>query len=111
MWRIETHPKDAMLSVLGRVTADKSPKEIFMIKKTIKWFGIIALAAIIGFGMAACDDNSDGGTDPFNGTWISADIKLVAANGSWKQYTIPENTEVIRGTYTYSGNTVTGKVV
>jgi uncharacterized lipoprotein YehR (DUF1307 family) len=74
---------------------------------------IIALAAVIGFSMAACDDDSGGdpGPDPFNGTWISADVKWVATNGSWQQYMIPENTEVIRGTYTYSGNSATIKVV
>jgi hypothetical protein len=31
-------------------------------KKLIKVFGIIALAAIIGFSMAACKDDDDGGT-------------------------------------------------
>ncbi|MDR0322195.1 MAG: hypothetical protein LBI28_11885 [Treponema sp.] len=85
--------------------------------EAMRSIAIIAFAVVIGFSMAACgddpgDDPGPGpGTDPFKGTWISADVKWIAANGSWKQYTIPENTEVIRGTYTYSGNTVTGKVV
>jgi hypothetical protein len=93
-------------------------KEIFMkntkTKANSRMLFAIALAVIIGFSMAACGgdpgDDPGPGLDPFNGTWISADVKIIAGNGSWKQYTIPENEEVIRGTYTYSGNTVTAKI-
>jgi hypothetical protein len=84
-------------------------KETFM-KNITKWRGIIFLVAVFGFMMAACDNNPGGGADPFSATWISANVKIVAANGSWKEYTIPEDEEVIRGTYTYSGNTVTAKI-
>ncbi|MDR0301394.1 MAG: hypothetical protein LBI04_03670 [Treponema sp.] len=38
-------------------------------KNTIKWFGIIALVAVIGFSMAACgDDNGGGGGGGGGGT-------------------------------------------
>ena len=54
-----------------------------------------------------------GGNDPFAGTWeVTAQdqaIKIVAANGNWTQFL--DNTEFIRGTYTFSGSTVTAKVV
>ena len=30
-------------------------------KNAIKWFGIIALVAVIGFSMTACGDDDDGG--------------------------------------------------
>jgi uncharacterized lipoprotein YehR (DUF1307 family) len=81
-------------------------------KNTIKWFGIIAIIAVIGFSFIACgnDDNGGDGTDPFNGTWISSELKCVAANGSFKQYRINDDKEVIRGTYTYSENKVTAKI-
>jgi len=92
-------------------------------------FGLLVLAAVIGFGMASCDDgNGDDdttGTDVFTGTWIGMDdeypdleiAKFVAANGSWKQYTnfieggtpasiAVKDVEYFRGTYTVSGSTV-----
>jgi len=41
-------------------------------KNFVKWFGLIALVAIIGFSFAACDDDSDGSSGVSNsgsGTW------------------------------------------
>jgi hypothetical protein len=39
-----------------------SHKGVFM-KNTIKWFGIIALVAIIGFSMAGCDNGNNNGNN------------------------------------------------
>ena len=40
-------------------------------KRFSKLFGIIALVAIIGFSMVACDDgNGNGGGNELNGTWV-----------------------------------------
>ena len=95
--------------------------------------GFLVLA-VIGL-MAACANDDDGGGDAFTGTWIMMDTeypnliagKVVAANGSWKQYanvitaTEPSgpggsstpsasitkhDVEGFRGTYTVSGNTI-----
>jgi len=46
-------------------------------KNFFKLFGIIALAAVIGFSMAACggdddDDDGGGGGPSFDGTWTGA---------------------------------------
>ena len=81
-------------------------------KNTIKWFGIIAFIAVIGFSFIACGgDDDDGGNDPFRGTWTNPNMKIIAANGSFKEYMPPNDKEVIRGTYTYSGNTVSATMV
>jgi hypothetical protein len=55
--------------------------------------------------------SSSGGEDVFKGTWVSNDnfIRLVASNGSFKEY-LANNKEVVRGTYTISGNTVTATI-
>jgi hypothetical protein len=37
-------------------------------KNFVKWFGIIALAAVIGFSMAACDDGGGNDNTPGGGT-------------------------------------------
>jgi hypothetical protein len=71
---------------------------------------ILALILMIGFSLAACD-SSDDSSDPLKGTWRSTDgsIMLNAANGAFKEFF--DGIEVIRGTYTYSGNIVTAKVI
>jgi hypothetical protein len=83
-------------------------------KNKIKWFGIIALATVIGFGMASCDTGStEGGSggDALTGTWTSynaqagGEMKLVAANGLFTVYYGEQ--AAYRGTYTVSGNDVT----
>jgi hypothetical protein len=51
-------------------------KGCFM-KNTIKWFGIIAFVAVIGFSVAACGDVDDGGDEDHDGkligTWVNDD--------------------------------------
>jgi hypothetical protein len=51
-------------------------------------------------------------SDVFAGTWVSDDnfIRIEASNGSFKQYLVSKNKEVLRGTYTVSGNAVTVKM-
>jgi hypothetical protein len=72
------------------------------------WIGMRALALVLGMIIVGCGSGSgDNDPDPLEATWIGTDVKLVAANGSWNQYEIPNNKEVQRGTYTYSGNTIT----
>jgi uncharacterized lipoprotein YehR (DUF1307 family) len=72
---------------------------------------IVALIAVIGFSLAACEDTVSGpDNDPFRGTWISTDGYMIftAENGAWKEFI--EGVDVARGTYTYSGNVVTAKI-
>jgi hypothetical protein len=57
------------------------------------------------------NETGNGGDDAFTGTWVSYDgtvstVRLEASNGSFKEYLVANNKEVIRGTYTVSGNTV-----
>ena len=80
-------------------------------KKTA-FFGLLAI--MLAFGMIGCDINGDNGdNDPFKGTWemTSGGVtnKIVAAEGRWKQLT--NNKEVLRGSYSFSGNTVTTTLV
>jgi uncharacterized lipoprotein YehR (DUF1307 family) len=50
-------------------------------KSFVKWFGIVALIAILGFSMAACDDGSTGG----GGTDIWSNVTNISQiNGTWK---------------------------
>ena len=60
-------------------------------KNKIKWLGIIALLAALGFSMAACGGgggNDSGGSSPFDGTWAgtrgSDSIELKLNNGSYQ---------------------------
>jgi hypothetical protein len=50
--------------------------------------------------------------DALEGTWVSDDnsLRLEASNGSFKQYLVYDNKEVVRGTYTVSGNAVTATI-
>jgi hypothetical protein len=79
-------------------------------KNFTRLFGIIALVAVIGFGMAACEDDSEDTSDALAGTWIAENgMRIVASNGSWTMY--PGEGEEggsmpMRGTYTVSGNNV-----
>jgi len=84
--------------------------------------GLIALVAVIGFGMIGCDNGSDPNdkdkdgdgpavptTDVFTGTWTGqnndGEMILTASNGS---FTVSgQGHEAYRGTYTVYGNEVT----
>jgi hypothetical protein len=59
----ETPLKSGKYSCLLVKKRRYSTKGVFSMKNTIKILGIIALVAIIGFSMAACDDGSTDGND------------------------------------------------
>jgi len=67
----------------------------------------IALVAVIGVLMAACDDGGGGGGgNSVNGTWKSGDGETITFNNGIFQVT--ENAKnLIKGTYTTSGTTIT----
>ena len=69
-------------------------------KKTIKFLGIVALVAAIGFGFAACSEEED---NPFVGTWrnTSEGITLVCTDTNW---TWTADDDTFTGTYTRDGN-------
>jgi hypothetical protein len=74
-------------------------------KRYAKLFGIMALAAIIGFSFAACS----GG---LNGTWFDSEsgVKWVFKNGNftmWMDGYLWDNVEILKGTYTTSGSDLT----
>jgi len=79
-------------------------------KKIFKTFGIIALAAIIGFSMAACDTGgNDGGgssgTDTaLNGTWVRDTMTIKFTNGNFEISDYGNAT--MRGTYTTDKNNI-----
>jgi hypothetical protein len=61
-------------------------------------------------GSGSSGSGSSGGNDALEGTWVSDFLRIEASKGSFKQYLVPENKEVVRGTYTVSGNTGTAKI-
>jgi hypothetical protein len=79
-------------------------------KNMITLFGIIALAVVIGFSMAACKSDPDDSSD-LDGTWIAEEVnapdvthrKIVAGGGYWTQYQSPDSqvnwVSVMEGTY------------
>ena len=66
----------------------------------------IALAAVIGFSFAACDEDDGGADSALNGTWVNqAGEVWVFNNGN---LTVSNNDgEFMRGTYSTSGNSIT----
>jgi hypothetical protein len=80
-----------------------------------KWLIGLGVLFVFGFFFTACNNGSS--YDPLEGTWIAPqvstepEIKLVAANGSITVYDSVNNGEVMRGSYSYSGNTVTMKFI
>ena len=75
-------------------------------KNTMACFGIIALVAVIGFSVIACDNGTTGGDRALNGTWINqAGERLVFNNGNFTVYN--SNVESVRGTYSTRGDNLT----
>jgi hypothetical protein len=93
-------------------------------KNNFKILGIIALVAVIGFSMIACNNGSTGGGGKTNtgnenpsgnnstisGTYITQGglgaITFTGSNFSMKVFGM----EAARGTFTVSGNTITCKI-
>jgi len=78
-------------------------------KNTIKVLGIIALAAVIGFSMAACKNGTTptpggGGDTALNGTWKSGSTTIKLNNGAIEVTTSHDN---FKGTYVAVGGTIT----
>ena len=84
-------------------------------KNFFKLFGIIAIVAVIGFSMTACDDGSDsgGGGNPLLGTWYNPQyqeaIKFLDSNVQICEGVQNIQTAIFEnyGTYTVQGNNVT----
>jgi hypothetical protein len=63
----------------------------FIMKSLFRFLGIIALAAVIGFTMTACDDATGGGSDAINplyyGTWVKSpeSITITADTIKWQK--------------------------
>ena len=77
------------------------------------WAGILVTVLVFGVTVVSCNNslgNDDQGKDPFSGIWTNATMRIVAANGSFNEYLLPDEKEVVSGTYTFSGNIVTGKM-
>jgi hypothetical protein len=70
------------------------------------------MVLIVGFAFIGCDTGNGGnyGDDAFKGTWVSAQIKIVAADGIFNEYLTANNKEIMRGSYTVSGNDLTIKI-
>jgi len=85
-------------------------------KTAKKLAGIIAVVAIIGFTMAACDDGNTGGNinvdTALNGTWSSTQegrpLEYFFNNGSFE--VAIDDAPYGKGTYTTSGNTLATNV-
>ncbi|MDR0472123.1 MAG: hypothetical protein LBH43_00375 [Treponema sp.] len=77
-------------------------------KNTIKWLGIIALVAVIGFTMVSCDNGNggSGSTGGLSGTWrgtIQGATATVTITSSGWTFTASGLSD--RGTYTMDGIT------
>jgi hypothetical protein len=80
----------------------------FFKARIVPLLGIIALVTVIGFSMAACDEDSDGaggGSNPFaNTSWSAAGMSLSFTSSN---FTLMEDGQIYQGTYTCAGNTAT----
>jgi hypothetical protein len=92
------------LFILHRGTA---AKEFFTMKNKLSIVLVVLL--VLGLFFTACSSDDDS-SDPIKGTWVNTDVDAIisAANGTFKQFS--SSVEVVRGTYTYSGNVVTVKM-
>jgi hypothetical protein len=96
--------------------SDKIAKEFFMMKNTIKLLGIIVLLSMIGFSMAACNDDSSSlagttwkGAGVVNGETATFTIKF-SDSTKFQQIMGPISTGAsftISGTYTFNGSSGT----
>ena len=77
------------------------------------FFGFAVLLITAIFTLAGCDTSTNGKPDIFEGTWIGTGERqgatMVAANGSYTEAF--NSTEIIKGTYSVTGNTVTMTMV
>ena len=88
-------------------------------KNTFKFLGIIVFAAVIVFAMVGCGgDDGPGSGDPtdasgLNGTWVTNlfdyQIEIKFNNGSSENFI--NGIQGTQGTYTTSGDQITGRVV
>jgi hypothetical protein len=81
-------------------------------KNTIKFLGIIAIVAIIGFSMAGCADEDEGPKDELDKTFWDATLSggsiMTMKFGSPNYYVgINDANWNFVGRYTISGNTIT----
>jgi len=67
----------------------------------VKLFGIIALAAVIGFSMASCGGDDHSADSALNGTWLGAGTTMTLDNGKF------ELEGQAKGSYTTSGDKIT----
>ena len=83
----------------------------FSMKNTIKLLKIIALVAAIGFSVIACDNGTTsgggGGDSALNGSWRDNDDGTVLRLNNGSLSATKDGTELLRGTYTASGGTIT----
>jgi hypothetical protein len=72
-----------------------------------------AFVLAVGMAFVGCDNSTNGDADIFEGTWIGTGERqgstMVAANGSYTETS--NGTEIIKGTYSVAGNTVTMTMV
>jgi hypothetical protein len=75
-------------------------------KSVFRLIGIVSMALIIGFSMAACGDDGGGGeSDPLNGTWYSGSDQLRLNNGSFE--VTDSGTSMAKGNYITSASSIT----
>jgi hypothetical protein len=79
--------------------AAAAKKEFSMKTKRGLYLGFVVLALTAMFVLAGCD--SDGGDNPFVGTWVGGGVTVTITDSSW------EAVGMAKGTYTHSGNTAT----
>ena len=85
-------------------------------KNIVRFIGIIALVAVIGFGVTACSSGGGGGSNnptptpsgefdaSLNGTWVDDDgFEIKISNGTFELF----NEVQMKGTITTSGNNFT----
>ena len=108
--RNETAPEGGKTIVLP---LRKDITKEFSMKNSIKLFGVIAMVAIIGFSMAACDNGSTGGggkvPEELRGKWLGNDggpIYLFFNADGWDLDYIDFPTTITYKVKSVSGNTV-----